>query len=222
MRILLAACVILFLAAPQVSAGYRVMVDIPLEGFPAASDAGCDPVVGSLPDIDGDGAAELLAVSNDRHTFFILDALTGYVEFTLVNPTSGWAPMVLDVDGNGRPDVLLATASHLVVVDYTGVAEVDGIEGSGVVVRAASPNPFASLTSLSLNLLSSGFLDVKVVDVSGRLVKSLFDQAVTPGEVSIVWDGRLMSGQIAASGLYFFETRFNGKRLQPARVVLAR
>lgn len=223
MRIVLAMGMVFLMAAPPAFAGYRVMVDLPINSLPAAYDGGCDQQSQSLPDIDGDGAAEMLAVSSDRQTFYILDALTGYVEFTLANdPGHGWSPMILDVDGNGRPDVFLGSVGRLVVVDFTGIADATDAVSPEPSVRSVTPNPFSQLTSLSLALPGRGRLEVKVVDVSGRLVRDLFDQDVTPGTVAVLWDGQQANGQTVASGLYFFETRFNGKRLQPARVVLTR
>ena len=58
-------------------------------------------------DLDGDGEREVLAM--DNHTFYILDGTTGQPLFTLPNisKTATELPVVADVDGDGRAEILL-------------------------------------------------------------------------------------------------------------------
>lgn len=47
------------------------------------------------------------------------------------------------------------------------------------------------------------FVDVRVYDVLGRLVKRLQSEAVAAGVITIDWDGTNQNNQLASSGIYF-------------------
>jgi hypothetical protein len=74
------------------------------------------------------------------------------------------------------------------------------------------PNPFNSTTKIIYqlpNLRSSSKQSLKIYDLSGRLVRTLFDHRVSgkfggeSGEIS--WDGRDDGGEPVGSGLYFLK-----------------
>ena len=49
-----------------------------------------------------------------------------------------------------------------------------------------------------------GRVRLKVVDVQGRLVKTLLDGSIGPGPQSVSWDGRLADGRSVSPGVYFW------------------
>lgn len=61
------------------------------------------------------------------------------------------------------------------------------------------PNPFNPTTTIKFEVQRSGFVVLKVYDILGRLVKTLVDSRMTPGEHSVVFQGLGL-----ASGLYFY------------------
>lgn len=71
-------------------------------------------------------------------------------------------------------------------------------------LRDAYPNPFNPATTIAYEVGDQGsYVDIRIFDTSGRLVRTLVDENVSPGAHSITWDGTNNSGQPTASGIYF-------------------
>jgi len=66
------------------------------------------------------------------------------------------------------------------------------------------PNPFNATTQISFALPADGKVALKIYNVAGQLVKS-FDQYMTAGYKTITWDGTNTSGEVVASGVYFYK-----------------
>jgi hypothetical protein len=73
------------------------------------------------------------------------------------------------------------------------------------------PNPFNPVTTISFTLVAPGPVLLRVFDVSGRLIRTLVDQAeVTAGNHQAVWNGLDQSGRAAAAGVYFYNLETDG------------
>jgi hypothetical protein len=82
------------------------------------------------------------------------------------------------------------------------------------------PNPFNPRTTIKYTIGRETHVSLRVFDASGRLIKTLVDRAQSPGEVSPVeWDGRDETGQLVASGVYFYQLQTRGFS-QTRRMVL--
>jgi hypothetical protein len=66
----------------------------------------------------------------------------------------------------------------------------------------ARPNPFGGTTALQCHLLAETSVRLQIFDVTGRLVRSLEDRTMSPGEHSVIWDGRDDRGQHTGAGIY--------------------
>jgi hypothetical protein len=90
----------------------------------------------------------------------------------------------------------------------------------------AAPNPAAGATTLSFRIPQAGRTELRVFDLSGRLVRTLLDEVLRPGRQSIVWDGRNDQGHRVGSGLYFirlhWEDRAGKGRTANGRLILLR
>lgn len=76
------------------------------------------------------------------------------------------------------------------------------------------PNPFNATTKIDFNTLG-GEAKLEIFDLTGALVKTLIDGEIKAGNYSIVWDGENNSGNIAASGIYFYRlTAPDGQQIQ--------
>jgi hypothetical protein len=75
------------------------------------------------------------------------------------------------------------------------------------VLRQNRPNPFNPRTRIPFDLLKSATVTLRILDVSGRLVKTLASEILPAGRHEVVWDGREASGRESASGVYVFELR---------------
>lgn len=67
------------------------------------------------------------------------------------------------------------------------------------------PNPFNPQTSIVFTMLRQMPVQLRVYDVSGRLVEVLLDGHIaSQGRNEVIWRGRDMDGRIAPAGLYFY------------------
>ena len=73
------------------------------------------------------------------------------------------------------------------------------------------PNPFNPTTLIRYDVpTAGGHVTLRVYDVVGRLVRTLVDEAQTPGAKAISWNGRTDAGRRVASGVYFYRLRAPG------------
>jgi hypothetical protein len=85
----------------------------------------------------------------------------------------------------------------------TGVLGVAaGGPAGGVTLVAARPNPFGVATRIGFALPHAAAVRIDVVDVQGRLVRTLTDAAWTAGDHALDWDGRTTAGRRTAPGVY--------------------
>lgn len=83
------------------------------------------------------------------------------------------------------------------------------------------PNPFKSSTTIRFVLPQPGQVELKVLDTSGRLVRTLEAGELPAGPHDASWDGRDEHGSPLSSGVYFCVLRA-GARTFEQRLVLVR
>jgi len=85
-------------------------------------------------------------------------------------------------------------------------------------VELASGNPMrTSSARISLALAKADLVDVKVFDVSGRLVKAIANgQRFDAGVHSVAWDGTDNSGSRVARGVYFTQVKYRNSNFTEA------
>ncbi len=66
------------------------------------------------------------------------------------------------------------------------------------------PNPFNSGTTIRYTLPEPATVTLKIYNVLGQEVRTLFSGYQYPGEVSVSWDGTNNSGHSVVSGVYFY------------------
>jgi len=77
--------------------------------------------------------------------------------------------------------------------------------------RAAGPNPFGNRAALTLAVPRASEGVVRVYDVQGKLVRTLLEGRLEPGERQLEWDGRDESGSSMPTGLYFVAAQAGGE-----------
>jgi hypothetical protein len=65
------------------------------------------------------------------------------------------------------------------------------------------PNPFGNMATIRFSLPYATHVNLKVYDVSGRVVTRLVDGEVQPGVHDLVWNAKDNAGRKCASGVYF-------------------
>lgn len=100
------------------------------------------------------------------------------------------------------------------IYDTASVAGVDPADPPRqAVLRAAMPNPFQARTVLAYDLATPGRVDLRIYDISGRLVRTLVSGVVQEaGRHAADWDGRDGAGATTGAGLYFGRLEAGGER----------
>ncbi len=73
------------------------------------------------------------------------------------------------------------------------------------------PNPFNPATEIKMTLPQAGHVSLKVFNLRGELVRTLVNGELAAGPQSILWNGTTDTGREVASGVYFYETKYNGE-----------
>jgi hypothetical protein len=106
-----------------------------------------------------------------------------------------------------NPDILRGLAE----ANFTSVSAVpDVIAGPAApfTLEQNFPNPFFGSTSLSFRMKEAGHATLRMYDVRGRLVKTIFDQTKGEGEHQITLDSKGL-----ASGVYFYSLESRGHKV---------
>jgi len=104
----------------------------------------------------------------------------------------------------------LTTDSAVGLVEVTGNtsdAPIADLQVGPPLRILAGQNPWSMSFDFRLALAAPGQLDLRVFDASGRLVRRLSDQIVTPGVHPLRWDGLDDDRQPVPSGVYLLEAR---------------
>jgi hypothetical protein len=91
----------------------------------------------------------------------------------------------------------------------------------GLRLGAPRPNPARGTVRFTLELPNAGVARVDVLDLGGRLVRTLHSGAAAAGSLPLKWDGSLEGGRTAPAGLYFVRATSGVERAE-ARFVLVR
>src|SRR5262249_31945409 len=96
-----------------------------------------------------------------------------------------------------------------------------GAEAGGVALGAAFPNPFHRSATLRFTVPSRSRATLRILDLAGRVVRTLVDAELEPGGHAIQWDSRDDRGAPVAGGTYFARLAVDG-RTQSRAIVLVR
>jgi len=70
-------------------------------------------------------------------------------------------------------------------------------------LRGAAPNPFGASTGIGFALPSAARVAMRIYDTSGRLVRTLVDGSLEPGQHEVRWGGEDAAGHRVGVGVYF-------------------
>jgi hypothetical protein len=139
-------------------------------------------------------------------------------------PDSGgpWTTLALDVHEDRGESVAIdepgARYYRLNLTMTDGSRTTFGPVASGVASPGSDltawPNPSAGPVRLDFMTARTGWVQIKVMDVTGRVVRHLVDATRLPGAHQLSWDGRTDEGARAPAGIYFV------RMVAPDRVVV--
>jgi hypothetical protein len=85
-----------------------------------------------------------------------------------------------------------------------GLASGDPAEEDLVALAQNSPNPFGRETQIAYSVSHDTHVDLRVYDITGRLVATLASGEITAGNHKISWNGRDAKGHAVAPGVYVY------------------
>ncbi|MBU1700021.1 MAG: T9SS type A sorting domain-containing protein [Candidatus Eisenbacteria bacterium] len=128
-----------------------------------------------------------------------------------------------NADPEEDSDVILTARSYqfhgLPLLPLNHINYVVGVNDRGgsqlkLALNQNIPNPFNPRTSIGFSLTAPGLVDMSVVDVSGRVVRTLVEGQQEAGQHIVIWDGRTNSGHEVSSGVYFLRMTAEGRLLK--------
>jgi hypothetical protein len=129
-------------------------------------------------------------------------------EFTVLSTTGSITGSIAVINQPAGATFSLRQESQrlvLVADQVTGVSPVPQ-PATGFQLAAAYPNPFNPSTTLSFDLPRELPVQLRIYDVSGRLVRELLRGETRPaGHGQVNWDGRNVAGSAAPAGVYFYK-----------------
>jgi hypothetical protein len=97
-------------------------------------------------------------------------------------------------------------------------AEGEATEVTGSIL-AVAPTPFRESVTIRTSLAKAGRVRLTVHDASGRLVRTVLDGGQAGGAATYAWNGRNVSNETVAPGIYFIRLE-GGGRVSVKKVLL--
>lgn len=96
------------------------------------------------------------------------------------------------------------------------------IEGNNEIVKSFElyqnyPNPFNPMTTVEFKIPAPGFYELKIFDISGKLIETLVSGELSQGTHQTSWNASRM-----ASGIYFYGLYKNGNNLGTKKMMLVK
>ena len=101
---------------------------------------------------------------------------------------------------------------HFEITPLTGTEEKGGRKRkeSPFILHQTTPNPFTTKATIRFGLKESGWVSLKVYNLRGKRVKTLFEGNRNAGLHKGVWDLKDEAGSEVSSGVYFYRLTANG------------
>ena len=80
------------------------------------------------------------------------------------------------------------------------------------IVFPSYPNPFNPTTMLQYDLPEDGFVNIRVYDIKGMMVRTLFNDQQIAGYKMIQWDAKDDTGNQVSTGVYLYQIDYGGFR----------
>jgi hypothetical protein len=133
-------------------------------------------------------------IEQDQDTTFVLQNLTP-------GTTYFWKVLAKNISG----DSLWSSNTNAFFVAYDATSVVDIGQAKTpkeFTLHQNYPNPFNPETTIRFDLPATGFVQIAIYNISGKLVKVLMRESRTGGNYSVKWNGRDSAGNATPSGIY--------------------
>ena len=118
-----------------------------------------------------------------------------------------------DLDNDGYGDLVLSSASfaadkpQLFMIEHDGTLETDYSNytiPNHVSISQNFPNPFNPETQFSYTLNKSGTISLRIYDIMGKLIYTVYDGFQRSGNHNVLWTGLDQNKRPVSSGVYFY------------------
>jgi murein DD-endopeptidase MepM/ murein hydrolase activator NlpD len=117
-------------------------------------------------------------------------------------PDRSWVIKVtaVDVVGNATTDSMIVTTAN------GNPSAVEGDPAAGLVfaLDPSRPNPMRRDATIRFRIPAAEHVSITVLDLSGRIVRTLCDRDLPAGAHAVEWDGRDARGADTPAGMYFY------------------
>ena len=135
------------------------------------------------------------------------DAETGDVALAISN--------ILMIDFLGNPGVEGVGSDGVFTITSGGLVSDDAILLSDFSLHQNYPNPFNPNTTIRFEVETHRHATLHIYDITGRVVKTLVDEQLQPGEYEVQWDASNV-----ASGVYFYRLHAGDRQITRKLVLL--
>lgn len=190
--------------------------------YPYSQSATVDQLAGRPYRFNGSNATfpRVIFDGDDTHENFTVSMIVKELggAFTIYRPALDanndldWTAPVTFADQSYLGVIVTNSKRRLGAVPYTitveesaGATGVPTLAGGidQLAMEPARPNPFAAGTRIAFTTPSEGHVMARVLDVRGRLVRTLLDATRPAGSSELLWDGRDEAGRLLANGIYW-------------------
>ena len=125
-----------------------------------------------------------------------------------------------DLDNDEVGDLVFSSASfaadkpHIFFLEHSGILNVEFEEKTipgQISILQNYPNPFNSTTKFIYTINSPGIVSLKIYNVMGKLVRTIFQEYKEEGTFEVHWNGLDDNHQNISSGIYFYRFSMEGK-----------
>jgi len=182
-----------------------------------------NPVAHDLSIVGGDGESTLFHINAEPNSYVGLTKDGVLLGGDLVG-ASGSADIALSGQGfSGEADLVVTCQNKLPYFATVPIGDASSVAGMTPVVSTLriAPNPTRAATQIALDLPRSERVTLTILDLNGRLVRTLAQGQLPAGQHVYTWDGRDGTGRPVASGVYL--TRLNdGRETRLGKTILSR
>jgi len=139
-------------------------------------------------------------------------ASTWFRDYSSVNDTLSYYVVALYGGVESEP-------SNTITVVISGVGNADELAPGLYGKVTVSPNPFADLAVVSYELDKIARTELKIYNLKGQLVRSLYTGTQGKGEQHLAWEGCDDRGRPVAAGIYILSLYLNGHNAVNRKIV---
>jgi len=84
------------------------------------------------------------------------------------------------------------------------------------------PNPFNNQTNINFSIKEHGFVELKIYDIKGRLIKQVINQKLEGGEYDVTWNGKDGNNKRCSSGIYLMNLKLDKINKKAEKIIMMR